>query len=38
MWIAATLCICAGLLCLMLDETAPRVLERHKRMIVSSPA
>jgi MFS family permease len=37
MWIAATLCICAGLLCLMLDETAPRVLERHKRM-VSSPA
>ena len=37
MWIAATLCICAGLLCLMLDETAPRVLERHKRMIVSSP-
>jgi MFS transporter, ACS family, hexuronate transporter len=38
MWIAATLCICAGSLCLMLDETAPRVLERHKRMIVSSPA
>ncbi|MDF0520167.1 MFS transporter [Bradyrhizobium yuanmingense] len=38
MWISATLCICAGLLCLMLDETAPRVLERHKRMIVSSPA
>ena len=38
MWIAATLCVCAGLLCLMLDETAPRVLERHKRMIVSSPA
>ncbi|RXG99451.1 MFS transporter [Bradyrhizobium zhanjiangense] len=38
MWIAATLCICAGLLCLMLDETAPRVRERHKRMIVSSPA
>lgn len=38
MWIAATLCICASLLCLMLDETAPRVLERHKRMIVSSPA
>jgi len=38
MWIAATLCICAVLLCLMLDETAPRVLERHKRMIVSSPA
>jgi ACS family hexuronate transporter-like MFS transporter len=38
MWIAATLCICAGLLCLLLDETAPRVLERHKRMIVSSPA
>ncbi|MBW7965513.1 MFS transporter [Bradyrhizobium sp. BR 10261] len=38
MWIAATLCICAGLLCLMLDETAPRVLERQKRMIVSSPA
>jgi MFS family permease len=37
MWIAATLCIFAGLLCLMLDETAPRVLERHKRM-VSSPA
>jgi MFS family permease len=37
MWIAATLCICGGLLCLMLDETAPRVLERHKRM-VSSPA
>ena len=38
MWIAATLCICAGLLCLMLHETAPRVLERHKRMIASSPA
>lgn len=37
MWIAATLCICGGLFCLMLDETAPRVLERHKRM-VSSPA
>ncbi|PIT00346.1 hypothetical protein TSA1_05935 [Bradyrhizobium nitroreducens] len=38
MWIAAALCTAAGLVCLMLQETAPRVLDRTKRVIAGSAA
>ncbi|KWV48477.1 hypothetical protein AS156_18565 [Bradyrhizobium macuxiense] len=38
MWIAAALGVVAGLCCLMLDETAPRAIERTKKVVANLPA
>ncbi|MGY4303371.1 ACS family hexuronate transporter-like MFS transporter [Bradyrhizobium sp. USDA 4369] len=38
MWTAAVLCIVAGLFCTQLQETAPRVIDRGKRLAAESPA